>query len=63
MGKIKQIFSISLLFFVFPLNAENNMKKEYSKYDFYSRCLEDALPKGINNGLVWVCSNQAIMIN
>jgi hypothetical protein len=60
MGKIKQIFSISLLFFVFPLNAENNERKEYSKYDFYSRCLDDASPQRINNGLVWFCSNQAI---
>ena len=60
MKKIRQIFFISLLFFVFPLNAENNKKKEYSKYAFYSKCLDDALPQRINNGLVWVCSNHAI---
>ena len=60
MKKIRQIFFISLLFFVFPLNAENIEKKESSKYDFYSKCLEDALPQRINNGLVWVCSNQTI---
>ena len=61
MGKLKQIFSIYLLFFVFPLNAENNKKKGYSKYAFYSKCLDDALPQRINNGLVWFCSNQAIV--
>ena len=61
MKKIKQILFISLLFFVFPLNAENNKKIEYSKYAFYSKCLDDALPEKINNGLVWFCSNQAIM--
>ena len=48
------------LFFVFPLNAEKNEKKEYSKYAFYAKCLDDALPQRINNGLVWFCSNQAI---
>ncbi len=61
MKKIRQIFFISLLFFVFPLNAENNKKKEYSKYAFYSKCLDDALPQRINNGLVWFCSNHAIV--
>ena len=35
MKKIKQILFISLLFFVFPLNAENNKKIEYSKYAFF----------------------------
>ena len=60
MGKIKQILYISLLFFVFPLNAQNNDKKVYSKYAFYSKCLDDALPIRINNGLVWICSNHAI---
>ena len=60
MGKIKQILYISLLFFVFPLNAQNNDKKVYSKYAFYSKCLDDALPIRINNGLVLICSNHAI---
>ena len=59
--KIRQILFISLLFFAFPLNAENNKKKEYSKYAFYSKCLDDALPQRINNGLVWFCSNHAIV--
>ena len=44
------------LFFVFPLNAETNEKKEYGKYDFYSKCLDDALPRTMNNGLVYECS-------
>ena len=61
---MKNLFSFlfGLLFLItFPITkAENNEKKEYSKYDFYSRCLDDALPQRINNGLVWFCSNQAI---
>ena len=61
MKKIKQILFISILFFAFPLNAEINKKKEYSKYAFYSKCLDDALPQRINNGLVWFCSNHAIV--
>ena len=44
------------LFFVFPLNAETNKEKEYGKYDFYSKCLDDALPRTMNNGLVYECS-------
>ena len=47
------------LFFVFPLNAEINEKKEYSEYSFYSKCLDDALPKKMNTGLVWECSTKA----
>ena len=61
MKKIKQILFISLLFFAFPLNADNHKKKVYSNYAFYSKCLDDALPQRINNGLVWFCSNQAIV--
>ena len=44
------------MFFIFPLNAEANKKKEYGKYDFYSKCLDDALPRKMNNGLVYECS-------
>ena len=44
------------LFFVFPLNVETNEKKAYGKYDFYSKCLDDALPRTMNNGLVFECS-------
>ena len=55
---MKTIFlsPLILLFFIFPLNAETNEKKEYGKYDFYSKCLDDALPRTINNGLVYECS-------
>ena len=58
MGLMKSILFIYLLFlfFVSPLNAEKNEKKEYSKYDFYSKCLDDALPRTMNNGLVYECS-------
>ena len=47
------------LFFVFPLNSETNKKKEYGKYDFYAKCLDDALPKKLNTGLVYECSLKA----
>ena len=58
MGLMKSILFIYLLFlfFVSPLNAEKNEKKEYSKYDFYSKCLDEALPRTMNNGLVYECS-------
>ena len=59
--KIKQIHFIFLLFFVLPLNAENNKQKEFSKYAFYSKYLDNALPQRINYGLVSFCSNQAIV--
>ena len=47
------------LFFVFPLNADTNKEKEYGKYDFYAKCLDDALPKTLNTGLVYECSLKA----
>ena len=55
---MKTIFlsPLILLFFIFPLNAETDEKKEYGKYDFYSKCLDDALPRKMNNGLVYECS-------
>ena len=58
---MKTIFlsPLILLFFIFPLNAETNEKKEYGKYDFYAKCLDDALPKTLNNGLVYECSLKA----
>ena len=58
MGLMKTIFlsPLILLCFIFPLNAEKNEKKEYGKYDFYSKCLDDALPRTMNNGLVYECS-------
>ena len=45
-----------ILTFVSPVNSETNEKKEYGKYDFYSKCLDDALPRTMNNGLVYECS-------
>ena len=58
---MKTIFSspLILLFFIFPLNAETNEKKEYGKYDFYAKCLDDALPRKFNTGLVYECSLEA----
>ncbi len=47
------------MFFVFPLNSETHEKKEYDKYDCYAKCLDDALPRTMNNGLVWECSLKA----
>ena len=41
------------------LNAETNKNKAYGKYDFYAKCLDDALPKKLNNGLVYECSMKA----
>ena len=58
---MKKLLFIPLLFlfFVFPINAETNEQKEYSKYDFYAKCLDDALPKTLNTGLVYECSLKA----
>ena len=53
------LFPFLFLFFIFPLNAEENEKKEYSEYSFYSKCLDDALPKKMNTGLVLECSTKA----
>ena len=62
MGLMKKYILLTLLFFTFlsPINSETKEKKEYGQYAFYSKCLDDALPQRINNGLVWFCSNQAI---
>ncbi len=58
MGLMKSIVFVYclFLFLIFPLNAEADKKKEYGKYDFYSKCLDDALPRKMNNGLVYECS-------
>ena len=55
---MKTIFlsPLILLFFIFPLNAETNEQKEYGKYDFYEKCVDDASPRTLNNGLVYECS-------
>ena len=42
--------------YISPLNSETIEKNEYGKYDFYSKCLDDALPRTMNNGLVYECS-------
>ena len=41
--------------YISPLNSETKEKNEYGKYDFYSKCLDDALPRTMNNGLVYEC--------
>ena len=58
---IKNLVFISIfcIGFFSPLNSETNKQKEYGKYDFYSKCLDDALPRTINNGLVYECSMQS----
>ena len=58
---MKKLLFLPLLFifFVYPLNSETNEKKEYGKYDFYAKCLDDALPKTLNTGLVYECSMKA----
>ena len=55
----KLLFGILFLIFLSPVNSETKDKKEYGKYDFYSKCLDDALPRTMNNGLVWECSLKA----
>ena len=55
----KLLFGILFLIFLSPVNSETKDKKEYGKYDFYSKCLDDALPKKMNNALVWKCSTKA----
>ena len=52
----KLLFCILFLIFLSPVNSETKDKKEYGKYDFYSKCLDDALPRTMNNGLVYECS-------
>ena len=58
---IKNLVFISIICigFATPLNSETKKKKEYEKYSFYSKCLDDALPRKINNGLVLECSIKA----
>ena len=55
---MKKLLFMSFLFltFISPLNSETKEKNEYGKYDFYSKCLDDALPRTMNNGLVYECS-------
>ena len=57
--RIILLLPILFLSFLSPVNSEIKEKKEYGKYDFYSKCLDDALPKKLNNGLVYECSMKA----
>ena len=61
MGLMRIILFLPILFlsFLSPVNSETSEKKEYDKYDFYAKCLDDALPKTLNTGLVYECSLKA----
>ena len=58
---MKKLLFMPFLFLIFisPINSETKEKKEYGKYDFYAKCLDDALPKKLNTGLVYECSLKA----
>ena len=58
---MKFIFFLTclILYSASYLNAETNENKEYGKYSFYSKCLDDASPRKLNNGLVYECSMEA----
>ena len=55
---MKKLLLMPFLFLIFisPINSETKEKKEYGKYDFYAKCLDDALPRKFNTGLVYECS-------
>ena len=57
--RIILLLPILFLSFLSPVNSETKEKKEYGKYDFYAKCLDDALPKTLNTGLVYECSLKA----
>ena len=54
--KIILFLPILFLSFLSPVHSETNEEEEFGKYDFYSKCLDDALPRKMNNGLVYECS-------
>ena len=57
---MRKIFLFTcILSFIYPVYSEINQKKDYSKYSFYAKCLDDALPRKLNNALVWECSTKA----
>ena len=58
---MKKLLLMPFLFLIFisPINSETKEKKDYGKYDFYAKCLDDALPRKLNNGLVYECSMKA----
>ena len=55
---MKKLLLMPFLFLISisPINSETKEKRVYGKYDFYAKCLDDALPRTINNGLVYECS-------
>ena len=55
---MKKLLLMPFLFLIFisPINSETKEKRVYGKFDFYANCLDDALPRTINNGLVYECS-------
>ena len=55
---MKKLLLMPFLFLIFisPINSETKEKRVYGKYDFYAKCLDDALPRTMNNGLVYECS-------
>ena len=57
--RIILLLPILFLSFLSPVNSEIKEKKEYGEYSFYSKCLDDALPKKMNTGLIWECSTKA----
>ena len=57
--RIILLLPVLFLSFLSPVNSEIKEKKESSKYDFYTKCLDDALPKKLNTGLVYECSLKA----
>ena len=61
MGLMRIILFLPILFlsFLSPVNSETSEKKEYDKYDFYAKCIDDAQPRKLNNGLVYECSMKA----
>ena len=58
---MKKLLLMPFLFWIFisPINSETKEKKDIGKYDFYAKCLDDALPRKLNNGLVYECSMKA----
>ena len=58
---MKKLLLMPFLFLISisPINSETKEKRVYGKYDFYAKCLDDALPRKMNNGLVYECSIKA----
>ena len=58
---MKNIVFIALLLCFCPIHASEKEPLVYSgkKYNYYGKCLDDALPKRINNNLVFECYGKA----